>query len=331
METRNYNLSDAGMLTFAPLHRSLFITYQADFAAFDSDFASPDFETDWQAAIDASLNVGTAETRDDQLGIHTADVEAAMKAIALKVKEVKYFANKAFPPAASEQNRKVLDKFGFDDYQEVYGSQEGLRIFMKNLFKVATEHAAALAAVGFTPAQLAAINTVTDNFLTLDVIQDAFKALSPIDTNARVVTHNTTWGFSTRVRDAVEVMYADNPLLYNLFLLPRRTEDQSIYNVVGNVSAMGTGMPVVGASVLIVELGITTMTDEDGNFGLAQVAPGSYTLRVSAPGSMQADIPFTREQTKAPTVVNATLSPMAAPPAPPATPAPPAPTPTPTP
>jgi hypothetical protein len=312
MEKRQYNLSDAAMLTFASMHRHLFITYQADFTAFDSDFASPDFETDWQAAIDASLMVGTAETRDDQLGIHTAHVNTAMKAITLKVKEVKYFANKAFPPSASEQNRRVFDKFGFDDYQEVYGSQEGMRVFMKSMFKAANQHAAALAAKGFTPTMLAEINTLTDTFIALDATQDSFNTLSPIDTNARVVTHNTTWGFSQRVREAAEVIYAENPLLYNIFLFPRRTENPSVYSVVGNVSSMG--VPVAGATVQIVELNMTTTTDQDGNFGLAQVAPGNYNLKVSAAGFALIQIPFTREQTKQPTVVNASLPPSTPPP-----------------
>jgi len=310
METRNYPMSDAGMATFAALHRQLFMDHQTDFINFDADFGTPDYEDNWQTAIDATLNVGTAETRDDQLGIQTAQVEEAMKAITLKVKDVKYFAFKTFPPDGAKENRSILDEFGFDDYDEVYGSQEGIRFFMKTMFKVATKYAVPMAAKGFTAAKLAAINMVTDAFLALDVAQDAFNQSSPIDTQIRVQTHNLTWSFSTRVRRATEVMYAEDPVMYNLFLLPRRAESPAIYNVVGNISAMGSGLPVVGATATIVELGITTTTDEDGNFGFAQVAAAGYTLRITAPGFGMMDVPFIRYQTKAPTVVNASLMPM---------------------
>jgi hypothetical protein len=310
METREYNLSDGAMLTFAAMHRGLFIEYQADFVAFDSDFASPAYETDWQAAIAASLSFGTAETRDDQLSIHTAEVNEALKAIALKVKDVKYFVYKTFPPEVSEVNQGIVNKFGFNDYQRVYGNQQQLGIFMKNMHKVATQHAIALAAKGFTAAKLAQINMVTDNFLALDMTQDVFNKQSSKETDQRVKVHNTTWGFSRNVRHAAEVIYAEDPVMFNMFLYPRRTEAPEVFNLVGNASAMGTGAAVVGATVFIPELGLTTTTDEDGNYGLAEVANGAYTLRITAAGFQSANIPFTMSTDVIPTVVNAMLIPL---------------------
>ncbi len=312
METRNYNLADAAMATFVAQHRALFMQYRPDFVALDADFDAPGFETNWQGAINATLAVGTAETRDDQSTIYTAQVQSAMKALRLKVKEVSYFAHKAFPADGGPENIGILDKFGFDDYQDVYNEQQGIRFFMKNLHQLCTEYQTELIAAGYSESQIENIETRLDNFLAIDTVQDAYSASEPVDTAQRIRVHNRTWEYSQKVRRAAEVIYAENPVLYNLFLLPRRTERPEVFNTVGSVSDSANGNIIAGATVTVLELGMTATTDQDGNFGLAQVPAGSFTLRITAPGYLAFDKPFTITDPTTPTVVNITL--MVAPP-----------------
>ena len=51
---------------------------------------------------------------------------------------------------------------------------------------------------------------------------------------------------------------------------------QSNGRLTGTVAMEGTGGPVHDASVLIVELGRTTLSDDDGKFSFARVPPGTY-------------------------------------------------------
>jgi NADPH:quinone reductase-like Zn-dependent oxidoreductase len=85
-----------------------------------------------------------------------------------------------------------------------------------------------------------------------------------------------------------------------------------VFNTVGSVSDSANGNIIAGATVTVLELGMTTVTDQDGNFGLAQVPAGSFTLRTTAPGYLAFDKPFTITDPTTPTVVNITL--MVAPP-----------------
>ena len=50
----------------------------------------------------------------------------------------------------------------------------------------------------------------------------------------------------------------------------------------GRITAQDTGVPIVGASVLIVGTTQGAMTDLDGRFQILRVDPGSYTLRISS-------------------------------------------------
>jgi len=55
---------------------------------------------------------------------------------------------------------------------------------------------------------------------------------------------------------------------------------QQVGSVVGQVVAEGSGRPLSGALVTLVELARTESTDQNGRFSFAGVAPGSYTVDV---------------------------------------------------
>jgi hypothetical protein len=56
---------------------------------------------------------------------------------------------------------------------------------------------------------------------------------------------------------------------------------QDLFRIGGQVTDTGNA-PVVGASVTLVETGLTTQTDADGYYILDRLAPGIYNLRIQA-------------------------------------------------
>jgi hypothetical protein len=49
--------------------------------------------------------------------------------------------------------------------------------------------------------------------------------------------------------------------------------------------------PIVGAAVTLREMGLTARTDAEGRFAFANLSPGTYTLRATAPGYQPASKP----------------------------------------
>ncbi len=75
--------------------------------------------------------------------------------------------------------------------------------------------------------------------------------------------------------------------------------DTGIGSISGTVVAESTGQALAGASVVVLESGDGDITDEAGNFRIADLAPGEYTLDISLVGylSTQSKVAVTAGQT----------------------------------
>ena len=300
--SRSYNLSDPKMIQFSSAYRLVFVDHQAEFTTFDPDFATP-FETDWNTAISASVAVPTEESRNDLQADMTAKVNDTMRLSRLKYHEVAYFVRKAFPT-----NTDIQGLFGLNDYDKAATDQAVMRPFLHRMWNTAVNvHKAPLLAAGYTQLKIDAIATLRDELGTSDSQQDHFSMTSPEDTEARINTHNATWNFAQQVNAAAKVIYAENPVLYNLFLFPRRTENPTVFNVLGTVSEMGSGNILADVAVSIAALGFTTTTDEDGNYGFASVGAGMHMVTFELAGYQSQTIPLTVVDPSTPTVFNVQL------------------------
>ena len=92
-------------------------------------------------------------------------------------------------------------------------------------------------------------------------------------------------------------------LLSLLMLLPAASRGQSGGSLRGTVTLVGEGTPIHGVAVRVMELGLFTITDDDGTYEFPQTPPGSYqvlahmdgfndlvnTVTVTAAGAAQSD------------------------------------------
>jgi len=281
MQTRTFNLSDAKMIQFSGAYRLVFLSHQGSFSGFDADFASP-YGSAWESAINDSIAAPTEESRNDIQAGFTSDVQDAMKKCRNKYHEAAYFVRKAFP-----NNPSVQGLFGLNDYDTAAQSQATMRLFMDRLWDTAENvHKAPLLTAGYTQAKIDEMATLRDGLGLADNTQDHFSMMSPAATEKRIKTHNNCWSYAQRVNAAAKVIFIDDLVLYNLFLFPRRTEQPDLFNVIGTASEIGTGNLLEGVAVSIASLGLTTTTDEDGNYGFAGIAAGSYPISFSKAGYM---------------------------------------------
>jgi iron complex outermembrane receptor protein len=86
-------------------------------------------------------------------------------------------------------------------------------------------------------------------------------------------------------------------LLYSLFLViilagVMPAYAQSNGDIIGTIT-MVNGQPFASASVSIVQLAKTTLTDQHGNYALRNLAPGTYQLKIQVLGAAEQDLQVT--------------------------------------
>jgi hypothetical protein len=275
---RKFNVSDLYMIEAGKTMRTHFVDEQAEFVAFDADFANP-FETDWESAIVAAEAILPDEVVKDQLQQLTANVDAAMEASRKKFQSSKYFIEKAFPNSVAVRN-----EFGFNDYDKARLGQLSMLQFMQTFFKTATKYAAQLAAVGYDAADVAEIDTLSVALNDANIAQEKFKGTRQLTTEDRIIAHNAAWDIMVRVSKAGKIIFMNDPAMYQLFLLPASSESGEDISISGTLTDSNGGAPIEGATVSIASLSIDTETDSNGNYVFGNLATGSYTLDFEADG-----------------------------------------------
>jgi hypothetical protein len=211
---RKYRITDYSLLEKAKVIRTFFIDEQADFAAFDSDFAHP-YEETWETVIDECQSHLNDETVRDQLQQRTANVKAAMRACHNKFMDTKYFIRKAFP-----DNPGMQKAFGFDTFLVTARRQLSLLEFMQVFHALVLEHAAALNAVGYSNTDIEEIKTLYEALEHANTEQERFKGGRPTLTMGRKISFNKLWEVMRMINSVSRIIHRDNPTMRNIFMLP---------------------------------------------------------------------------------------------------------------
>jgi hypothetical protein len=285
---RNYNFKDSKMIQLSGIYRQHYIDNAADFVARDPITFHPNYAADWQAAITAALQVQTHESRKDELRSETADVKQKMEEGRATYGTVMYFVERAFP---NDPDKRAL--FGKDNYGSDSDSDYEMSMFLHQLYKTADKHAAALIAVGFSQTEIDAIEDLANDLYREDNEQEVHRRKDSEARVERVGIYVNCWNFSRNANALSKVIYRGNSVKLNLFIFPRGTEPVQTFNLLGKVTNALTGDPIEDVTLTLQEVGITVLSNDQGDYGFASVAPGTYTLRLMAAGYAPANLPVT--------------------------------------
>ncbi len=288
---RFFNIGDAYMLEFSKTMRLFFIEDQADFAAEDTNFASPYETNTWQAAIDAAENEPTDEQRLDQLSQLTETVYNEMDLCRENFQDSKRYIKKAFP-----NNITIWNEFGFDDYRFIKDKQPEMIQFMKRFHSTAVKYSAQLDTpiVNFTAVKIAEIDTRKQALDNANNVQEKFKKDIPTYTQQRIQKLNAVWEITTDVGGVGKSLYSHDYAKYQHYLLPASDETETLMlsGTVTNVPAPGVeAEPIEEALITVLELALATESDSNGNYGFGILPAGTYTLTISKAGYAPQSIP----------------------------------------
>ena len=208
---RIYSMTDAQMVKKATLVRNLVIHHLSDFAAFDPVFNDA-MMADWDRLIEESVASGTDETNLDSLGIHTAILGEAEKGCIAAMRDLRYYASKAFAQSSAEW--AYLNLRGLARARQ---SSLRLAMFLYVEHRVATALAPQLTAVGMTPDMIEALKLRADELHAADLEQELFKHERLRQTRLRIGRFNAVWEMCRLANRAVQVIYAEDEVKRGIF------------------------------------------------------------------------------------------------------------------
>ncbi len=287
METRKYNIPDADMFQDSRTVREIFITDKALFVARVPDLNDP-FAADWFDSIAASEAYESDEVRTDLQEQETADVLKKMAEARQAYNEAKLYIKLVYKDTPAQFKR-----FGLDDYEQAANSQPRMVVFLKNLHKQCQDSSAVLIAKGWN---LVAINNIADlatALATENTEQNVMISTSSQATESRIKQYNETFDYWHQVNEVSKVVFYDNPVKLNQYLLPEGPQPDPDINLKGKVIDSSNNAPLKGVKVKLKELGIINYTNYAGNYSFVSVPAGTYMLQLEVAGYAPQEIPVT--------------------------------------
>lgn len=211
---RNYGISDADMILEARIMHGLFLEDKAAFGNFDNLFADP-FAENWLQVINNANDAIRDNFYEADLTEKTKIVQDFLSAAKSHFQKVKYFVEKAFP-----DHKEIWNQFGFTDYDEARKSEVKMILFLGLVYNTAVQYKDNLLAAGLPEADIEKIKSIKTDLSNADLEQEKLKKKRPELTQERIVILNQCYDAMQKVSKAGKIIFNDNYVKYNQYLLP---------------------------------------------------------------------------------------------------------------
>lgn len=273
-----YNCKMSELYTILRLGWAACSAHLATFTAFSAAYTAPliasrihdvdsaELLPDWQARNSIAQNLRT-------------DLQAANVDCLLVFRQLQRYISYAYPPA---QHQAQWDSAGYPYYNDAqnenWDSTAAMLVSMSNFIAV---NSVALLAGANMPVTFSAtvtgfqttFNTLHANFLSAE--NDAFVA-----TETKVIANNQCYN------DLIEMFKDARYLGFSPATMKQFTFTQLLQLVSsgggsvlkGNITDSATGLPLAGVSVELTNLGVSVVSDVNGNYQFTQIPSGNYNV-----------------------------------------------------
>ncbi len=212
-QVRLYHISDAKMLESMRSIKKAFSDNKPKFVEYDANF-DDSFEDDFAAKLQKAESVKSDDTvKASQKGV-TAGVQSNMIKCYDHVMYTQRFVKKAFP-----DNQAVSDEFGYNKIASLREKQAEMILFMKDFSATSIKYQAELTAKKYPAAKIELSNTLYNDLLNSNSIQEDTIDGRSIATEERIQIYNDLFTIGSDVMNAGKKIFKDDPAMKKLFTL----------------------------------------------------------------------------------------------------------------
>jgi hypothetical protein len=210
---RHYSQPDATMRQDMRTMHGHYLTHQAEFQAFNPDFDA-DFGSEWLAALDLADTTPDHTVRVGELKEDTAEVDDVIVRAQRAAQTLFYYVGRAFP-----NNAGRMTTYGRKTYDAARNNQDKMRTLLENAFAAATRDHAALAAKGYSAAQLADLHAVAQELTAANTGQEMQKGTNTEGRDHYVTVQNHAYGYGQEASAAAKMLFVDDKATRDMFRL----------------------------------------------------------------------------------------------------------------
>lgn len=212
---RNFNVSDATLLSFAGVVVSNLGNDIANFTAFDNTFAE-DYPQTIDKAIKNVMSIRTDNVVIDEMVELTDIVNGILAECNTTYKTIRFFVKKVFADNTSIQNQ-----FGVNDIDDVRKSVPKMVLFMQDLNGMVGKYKAELIAAGCNEKTLNSIRPLCTKLNDSNIKQEQFKKERGTITSERIDRINDLYNMLKPVSEIAHIIYSDEPAQLAKYALPK--------------------------------------------------------------------------------------------------------------
>ncbi len=272
------------------------VSYDANldsFKTFDQDL-NQDYSDNLGAKIEEINNITPDKIMLVQQQKATKNMLDFSKSAVNNVKNIRYYVEKAFP-----DNQLMLAEFGYNTLAKVQNSQLKLIKHLK-LFVISLKaYKAELMAKGLTEAIIVETIQLAADVEDANIKQELAKKARYKTTALRIKAFDELLELIGNITKAARYIYQNEPDQLRDYVLENAAKKKTVKKagedvepayLQGSVTDAETNEAIEDAIVEIVNTEFSSVTDEDGEFYMDEIVPGTYTIRIAAFGYKDLEI-----------------------------------------
>ncbi len=280
--TRNYSTTDAKAIEKAYTIHALATTDLSEISAFDATIDQAFLDQLKSDIITASkttpdhIYLARLKGKTNEVGFH-------IKLAGIYIKEVKFFAGKAF-----KDQQHILDEFGFSKYRYNHISQSSLIEWMQIIFATCKKYQTELINTGMNIILINNIEANITNMINANQNQETFILQRGSNTVTRSGLLNMVWEKIMQINKISKIIYAEIPEKLSQYVVSdkasRKSEGRESCILFGNITDSETHEQLQDVEIKLLNTNFSEITDEDGEFSFDELPTGTYDIEVKYEG-----------------------------------------------